>query len=174
MKKIYIFWSLILVCYSQKVLAIHVTSIKGTISAIERPINDIVVKAENLFEVHGGQPHGDSKNMIGGDNPFITSFTIESDYKIRIQLAGTLGTSADNVPVNPRLRGAKILLVPVFTDGDNYINSWACITDADAGSKEFMGTNSNASEGNISFIAAPDISDENPYLSSCSYKNNPF
>lgn len=172
--KIRIIIFLLLSLYSNLAFALQIASIKGTLSAIEKPINFVVSKAENLFEQNFGASLASNISMITGDNPFISVLSLETDYKIKIQLAGTLGTPSDTIPVNPRLRGTKILLIPIHEEGDNNINSWECITDADSGSKNYLGSDNTASEGGLSFITDSELVGNNLYISNCSYHRNPF
>lgn len=158
----------------------HIQDVKKTLSEVEKPIKEVVAKAEELFIENNGAILKDNINIISsGTNPYIASLNILTslNYEVVLTFVGRAGKPyiyeeiEKTNPVAKSLFGTKIILIPIYDAGATMISSWDCLTNADEQAKIFIGDEA-ASSGNVSFISTNENSSSNEYLSSCIYLSN--
>ena len=166
LKKIGLF-SVVGLLYASTAMA-DLAGAKGTFNNIDSAINDAVTKAARLFEENQGQSLSAPFSVLKeGQNPYLKTLRITTDYKVEIKLASASKKAESyTVPVAKGLLGMDIVLMPVSQAGDEKITSWECITNADRNIQEFMG--STAKEYSASYIRE---ASSNSYLSLCTYVN---
>jgi hypothetical protein len=153
--------------------------VSGTLRAIKKATETAINQSEVLFEQRNGEHLLAPMNIVN-DNKYIQVLTIQPDYKIQLQFAGTppeLGGVEDvYIPVARILLGKTIVLIPQFGGYGPMgqpmsltINSWGCVTNADESAEAFMGNDTNATLGNISLISTNNNNSDNVYLSECVY-----
>jgi len=149
-------------------IAGNLAGASGTLQNIDSAINASVKSAERLFEENHGKRMNSAFSTISTDNknPYLSKLNIKKDYKVLIKLADSARNSPyGETPVAKSLLGVEILLIPVYYKGDEKINSWECLTNADMGIQKFIG-DVGTKEYTASFIR--DYTD-NTYLSLCIY-----
>lgn len=153
--------------------------VSGTLKAVEKAIHAAVSQSETLFEQNAGASLPENINIIN-NNRYLQILQIHTDYKIQLEFAAAppdLGVdNAVKVPVAQALLSKTIVLIPIFggygSEGQamsSVINSWSCITDADESVETFMGSDTAATAGTISFISTNGNNSDNVYLSECIY-----
>jgi len=166
LKKIGLF-SVVGLLYASTAMA-DLAGAKGTFNNIDSAINDAVAKSARLFEENQGQAMSAPFSVLKeGQNPYLNTLRITTDYKVEIKLASAAKKGDSyTVPVAKGLLGMDIVLMPVSQAGDEKITSWECITNADRNIQEFMG--GTAKEYSASYIRE---ASSNSYLSLCTYVN---
>lgn len=152
--------------------------VSGTLKNVEKAMRAAVLRSEELYEQNGGAYLNSQIELLNGPaNPFLNRLTINNNYSIILVFEGDPAMPAfsddsnafgsnTTIPVARSLMNKRVMLIPIYNNGDSVITAWECLTDADQVSY-FLGANSTATVGNISFLSRPEINQGNVYLSNC-------
>ncbi|MDG1437252.1 MAG: hypothetical protein P8P83_05705 [Rickettsiaceae bacterium] len=146
--------------------------IRGTLQNIDTSVTVAVLTAEQTYLQQAGLPLP-QKISLSDDHPYFQHFKINTTYAIEMMFDSSQKTKVDvnagiegDAKTTPGLFNKKILLVPVYTDGDAIITAWECLTDADSYFSVLIQGATPASDGDRSFITRYS---DNPYLALCTY-----
>ncbi len=153
--------------------------VEGTLANISASIDASIMSAQKTFEELGGKNISEKRNMLSKDadkpNPYLQHLIMLKNYQIILQLRNNTAkvTEANKkltlvVPVDKALLGKIFIFVPVYNKGDEVLNSWSCITDADKDVEEFI-SKAAKYEGRNSYVI---FHTKNPYLTNCIYTKN--
>lgn len=151
----------------------ELAAVSSTLNNVSEQISIAVNRAKQFYETNGGQDmSGEILLLVEGQSHYLQELTISKKYKIKIKLIDNAPNSSANtafkIPITASLKGKRILIVPISNPGDERINSFECVTDADHDVQEFEGDAGNI-EGNKSFITTSIGDKGSPYLGMCNY-----
>ena len=118
--------------------------LRGALSAIEKPINTAIARAEYKYSLKGGSDLDAAINMLSGSNDYISALSICEKYFIKLTFPSSRGGSGeiagtDVIPVPKAVLSKTIYLVPVAESGDSGITTFECMTNFTLGNAIYKG-----------------------------------
>lgn len=164
--------------FTSNVFANSLVGVRGTLQQVDKAVKVSVQQAEKFFEERRGQKLANKINMLDDaryrNSPYLSNLYILDNFTVVLQLKND-NPSLENteagrgrnvsVPVAKALLGKAFIFVPIVNKGDEVINSWECITDADYQVQEFIG-DAGQPEYTRSYVSSDT---ENAYLTTCIY-----
>jgi hypothetical protein len=144
--------------------------LRSCLAGISTTLDTSISYAEDVYKSKSSAPITATISLFkpGTSNAYLSTLEMTKTYKVQLVFHGTsLGTNRRVASLVPDLLlNKRILLVPIYNEGDTQISYWNCLTDADTNLSNFAGDSKLASLSSQNYSFIKDYT-KNEYLGNC-------